>query len=363
VTDDQGNYLMDNIPVSKSVTLEFAFMGYKTKQVKLALTEPNHHYAHDERLEEQMIALTEVYLTPNGEDPVTYIMRKVQEQSKVNRKRLTDYTGEVKAYLISRDVDLMRELMPGLMWGTVRTTAKAARKGALLDYFTSAPNVKAYYTYTQTKTNGKNSVSQPTLISATPQITDKARKQLDTYEDLFDLLYAEDLKIKPKSAVKDGWKLKGVVEEQGHDVDVLTRTVKSGKETTTYTLYVIEELWTILRYEENSPAGLERYECRDVGEGIYMPVSLITQPIPFDFGDSIEQMSWMIDTLMVVQGVDNVDDLDLSAKGGSLKGRMMLRMARGTLLRAKKLHDSGRTFQPLIDFPFTIKYSNVKVKK
>lgn len=52
VTDEQGHYQLDNIPVSTSVTLEYAFLGYKTEQVKVDLSQPNHRYAHDQRLTE-----------------------------------------------------------------------------------------------------------------------------------------------------------------------------------------------------------------------------------------------------------------------------------------------------------------------
>ena len=97
VTDEQGHYQLDNIPVSTSVTLEYAFLGYRTEQVKVDLSQPNHRYAHDQRLTEQAIQLNEVYLTPNGENPCIYIMRKLHEQGQLNRKRLKTYTAVCSA--------------------------------------------------------------------------------------------------------------------------------------------------------------------------------------------------------------------------------------------------------------------------
>jgi len=359
VTDDQGNYWMDNIPVGPSVTLEYAFLGYKTAQVKLALTQPNHKYAHDQRLEEQIIALSEVYLTPNGEDPVTYICRKVTEQSKENRKRLTDYTAVVDAYAIARDMDLLPKLLPGLIWKPLRATVRAERRGAMLDYITEHESIDVHYTYTQTKSNGKLQTSKPNIVSAKPAIPAKAQEQLDKYDDLFNMLYEENLKFKAKSAVKDGWKLKGIVEEQGRDVDVLTRTVVKDKEKTEYTLYVIEDLWTILRYEEKSGGGLERYECRDIGGGIYMPFSLISQPIPMDFDAEFDEMFQINDSILALTGASSLEEVNIKPKG--MMNKIKVKMMMSILKRVESVRKEGRTYRPLFDCPFTIKYSNVKV--
>jgi len=358
ITDEEGNYTLDGVPVGASIAFEYSYVGYQTATVKLALPLANHRYAHDEHLHEQAIVLNEVYLTPNGEDPVKYIARKVNEQTENNRKRLVGYKASVDAYCHAADIDLVPMLMPGVMMSTIRGAAKMAGVGALLDFATENPKIDVHYTYTQTKEKNRYRNGKISVISSSPAISDKARQQLEAPGNFFDLLYDEGLNFTPKNAVKKGWKLQGIIEEQGHDVDVLTRTLCNEHDTVYYKLYVIEDLWTILRYEENSTMGLERYECRDIGGGIYMPVSYVTKPIPMDFNTELDRITQLVDSIKTVAGVDDLRDVKV--KG--LKQRLGMKMFISMMERAEKIRNTGRIFRPVFDCPYTISYSEVNVK-
>lgn len=356
VTDDEGRYQMDNVPTGNGVKVEYAYLGYKTTQVKLSLPEPNHRYAHDQRLYEQPIELNEVYLTPKGEDPVTYICRKVHEQAAVNRKRLTSYRAEVDGYFRVRDFDIAAQLAPSAIVNMVRMAMKAAGQGALYDYVMENEAVDVHYAYTQTKEKGKIRNSPYRILSATPTLPDKAQRQLQTPGDLFELLYQEGLRFKVKSAVKDGWKLKGCIEEQGHIVDVLTRKVGDEKIYEEQKLYVIEDLWVILRYETKSLMGTERFECRDLGGGIYMPISYITQPQPLPIDEKMDELFLKLDSVRQATGAKNLEDvIETEAKG--LKGKMAGKMIKNMLKRYEKMRQNGRKIRPGYDCPFTIKYA------
>lgn len=292
VTDDMGNYWMDNIPVSKSVTLEYAFLGYKTEQVKLALSEPNHRYAHDHHMQEQAIQLDEVYLTPNGEDPCVYILRKVHEQGQINRNRLVSYNATCDGSMHVQDLDVFMGIMPGFVKVMLHGVLRTVGINALFNYLSESEKVDVKYRYSQTWNKGKVKNSEMTILSANPTMPDKVRKQLGKFQvdDSFAKFYGEDKKFDAKKEAKKGWKLKGVIEEDGKTIDILTR-VDGDSVKHEYSCYVIEDLWSVLRVEARSSEGsFSRYECRDIGGGIYLPVSYVTNPVPIDLDKMLNDM-------------------------------------------------------------------------
>lgn len=344
VTDDDGNYWMDNIPVGPSVTLEYAFLGYKTKQVKLALTEPNHKYAHDQHLEEDAIQLDEVYLTPNGEDPAVYIFRKVREQGNINRKRLVSYKAVVDGETHVKNIDLVEKMMPKVAATALHTTLRMGGMYNVWQYFTSAEKVDFNYQYTQTWSNGKVKNSKVNLVSATPEMPEKMVGKLsDMQEDnYFEMFYGDGKKVDTKKILAEGWKLKGVIEENGKTIDILTRT-KGDSVRTVWTYYIIEDLWSVLRYEKRQSAiNFSRTECRDIGGGIYMPVSYVTNPMPID-----------IESIM--NDIRN-DQNEKKADGKDKK------MVKNMLERFDKAITDRKDTRINLISPYNISYTNVVVK-
>ncbi len=344
VTDDQGHYQLDNIPVSSSVTLEYAFLGYKTEQVKVNLSQPNHRYAHDQRLTEQAIQLNEVYLTPNGEDPSIYIMRKLHEQGQINRKRLKTYNAVCTGKIDLENLDIVMEILPGILKTALHAALRLVGFNSLFNYLTSSEKVHVDYRYTQTWNNGKVSNSDMEILSATPAMDKKVRKKMNKLqiEDFFAQFYGEDKKFDAKKAAKKKWQLKGVIEENGKTIDVLTRTegdsIKSD-----VTVYIIEDLWSVLRFElRNSKAGFLRFECSDIGGGIYLPVLFVTNPIPLNFGEFM-------------------DDMKKEYEKDKAKGKDS-KFERKVIERYEKLGQSRTKVNINVVTPYNVKYSNVRVE-
>lgn len=285
VTDDQGNYQMDDIPVGPSVLLEYSYLGYATERVKVALTEPNHRYAHDQRLREQAIQLGEVYLTPNGEDPCIYILRKLHEQGVANRKRLVSYKAVCNGSIHLQNLDIvpavLSKFLKTMMHGLLRTFGF----NAIFNYVTSSRKVDVEYQYTQEWNNGKVKNSEMKILAANPEVSDKVRRQMKIMQsdNFFEQFYGEKKKFDAKKVAQRGWSLKGVIEENGQTIDVLKRATVSDSMRVEFTCYIIEDLWSVLRFESRGSNGsISRYECRDIGGGIYLPVSFVTNPMPID---------------------------------------------------------------------------------
>lgn len=360
VTDDQGQYWMDNIPVGNGIILEFAHLGYKTDQVRLSLTESNHRYAHDHHMQEQAIQLAEVYLTPNGEDPCTYIMRKKFEQGQINRKRLITYQAVCNGSLHVQDVDLIMALLPGFVKTMLHGALRTVGMNALFNYIADNPKVDVSYLYEQSWNNGKVKNSDLKITSASPTIPEKARKQLSKFQtdSFFDLFYGSGKKFDAEKVKKQGWKLKGVIEENGQTIDVLART-EGDSIKREYTAYIIEDLWSVLRFEMHSNnGGFSRFECRDVGGGIYLPISYVTKPIPLNLDKSLQELFDDVRS-------ENVTDSTMTAKQQAKKQKeaakdeKKIKEMEQRYEKAKK----GRKQASLnIITPYNIRYSGVVVK-
>lgn len=345
VTDEQGRYQLDNIPVGPSIVLEYAFLGYKTEQIKVNLSQPNHRYAHDHHMQEQAILLDEVYLTPNGEDPCIYIIRKVHEQAQKNRKRLKSYTAVCDGSFHVQDLDVLVEILPGFAKTMLHGMLRPLGLNALFNYVTGSDKVDATYRYTQTWNQGKVKNSDINILSSNPTMPDKVKQQLKKFqvESFFAMFYGDDKKFDAKKVTKKGWKLKGVIEENGMTIDVLTRSEgKSIKYETS--IYVIEDLWTVLRYENHtSEGGLYRVECRDIGDGIYMPVLYATNPMPLNIDKMIEDMKKEND--------------EAKEKGDGS------RIERNMVKRYEKIISDRSSVNINFITPYTIRYEGVSIDK
>lgn len=345
VTDEQGRYQLDNIPVGASIVLEYAFLGYKTEQIKVNLSEPNHRYAHDHRMQEQAILLDEVYMTPNGEDPCIYITRKVHEQAQMNRKRLKSYTAVCDGSFHVQDLDVLVEILPGFAKTMLHGMLRPLGLNALFNYVTSSENVDATYRYTQTWNQGKVKNSDTNILSSNPPMPEKVKKQLKKFqvESFFAMFYGDGKKYDAKKVAEKNWKLKGVIEENGMTIDVLTRSEgKSIKYETS--IYVIEDLWAVLRYENRtSEGGLYRVECRDIGSGIYMPVLYATNPMPLNLDKMFEDMKKESD--------------ENQEKGESS------RFERNMMKRYEKILNDRSSVNINFITPYTIRYEGVSIDK
>lgn len=348
VTDDQGHYQLDDVPVGPAVTLEYAYLGYKTEQVRLALTQPNHRYAHDHHMTEQAIELNEVYLTPNGEDPCVYILRKLHEQGRVNRKRLQTYDALCSGKIDLENLDLIVAILPGFIKTMLHGLLRVKGVNALFNYITSSDHVKVDYQYTQTWRQGKARNTEMTILSSSPKIDNKCRRQLSKLQvdDFFTRFYGEDKSFDAKKVAqkiaKKNIRLKGVIEEKGKTIDVLTQTTGDSAQTE-LTIYIIEDLWSVLRFEQrSSDGGLIRFECDDIGGGIYLPVLFATPPIALPLDKLIDE------TKKSYQ--------EEKAKGNSAS------MEKKVLERYEATMQQHSSSTIRLVTPFSVRYSNVSIR-
>lgn len=344
ITDQDGRYLLDEIPLGTH-SVEYSYLGYRTARRDLIIDKAG-RMAHDEHLEEQPIALSDVYITPNGEDPAIYILRKVAEKAAINRKRLASYNASVTHTFHAQDIDFLPVVLPKTYRWALKALVKTFRLGAIYDVCTQNEKVDAKVSLQHHYAKGKTKYDNERLISSTPTLPDKAKEQLFklTHYVIFDLLYDDDLPWGSK-AIKKGYcqfKLKGTIEENGQVIDVLTSSITHGKFSYNQVLYIIEDNWGILRMESNTPNEYERTECRDIGGGIYLPVSQISDPKMINFNLSEE-----IQTFKAQQAE---------------KGEKLSKTEQKMIDRLEQFIANGRNLRPCMTSGYNIKYSQVEIR-
>lgn len=333
ITDTQGQYYLSGVP-SKDVVVEISYIGYTTHRAQLD-TLVIGNTLRTISLYEQPITLTEVFITPNGEDPVTYIFRRIHQQALKNKKTL-QYDATITSSFLSQDLDVIKLILPKFALWVLKRVISMTSAGDLFDYCIDHEKIQAKGRIECHTQNGKCKYDGWAQLESTLSdsgFEKKLKKQ--TAIDPFQFVY-EDF-LKPKD-LPEGYTLIGTIEEDGRTIDVLressTFTIKEGKiyGDTTY-LYVVEEDWGILRQEHRSADGITRMECRNIGNGIWLPISYIDDPAIIDLNSAIKE---------AFNDPSNYDD--------------MSRTERKYLDRFRDIANGKRQFHPCFTMCYNIKY-------
>lgn len=343
ITDLEGQYCLENLS-AEEIEVQFSLVGYKTikKKINLSVTQ-----LLNLCMEEQAIQLSNVYVTPDGQDPALYILNKVIEQAEKNRARLVSYTANMEATLHAQDMDFIPMLVPKTAMWFVRRAIRAAHFGATFDHCISNPTVDVTLRTTQLWKKGKVKNTEDEILSANPPLSSDASSQMlrVAHFNLFDQLYGDKNDWGKKGIKESRFELKGTFEEEGLTIDVLEFqegfTMKGKEYIPMVTrLYVIEDIWAILRIESNSDAGKSIIECRNIGGNIYLPISKITEPSAIDINDGLKE---------AIQDFKESQDKKPRAE-------------RQIMERIESVLKSGRRLRPYMATGYVIKYSGVEVK-
>ncbi len=288
ITDTDGYYYIESVPQGKTI-LEFSHVGYTTHvaSIDTLIAGDSIRTIH---LLEQAIALNEVFVTPNGEDPATYIFRRIHETAKKNRKQL-QYDAKISTSLLAQDLDVVPMIVPKMVLWILKNALKLSPIGGMFDFVIRHEKVQAKGVIDCHCKKGKCSYDGWKMIqtSHNDKDFDKAFRKVSSI-DPFEYLYEDFFNAKE---LPQGYSLKGITEENGKTIDVLCKnritSVQGNKmQIDTLLLYVVEDDWGILRKEFRSRHGLKRTECRDIGNGIWMPISYIDDPEIIDLNQVIK---------------------------------------------------------------------------
>lgn len=342
VADKNGEYRIDNI--SKGlVELEFSHIGYKTVKKKVNVKQER-NYRLDVPMEEEIVELDAVFVTPDDDDMASFILRKVWEKALANRKALKGYEADIVQNFVAKDADIIPKLMPSSIMFMIRSYVKLNNRGAIMNYVLDNRSVEVAVSTHISNTGWKhNSYSGQTVLASNPTLNTKARNQLFKMlkMDLFNEVYDNDEAYGEKGRKHYRFNLLGNIDYNGKTVYILEARPKDEDNAfySTKKVYVVDGDWGILRVESQSRMSSRTMECRDIGGGIYMPVSLVEQPAKISFNTLYEKARQAVDSLEEKPG----------------------RMVRNVMKKAARLNESGRQITPYVTHEFRITYSNVKL--
>ncbi len=288
ITDTQGQYYLSEVP-SKDVMVEISYIGYTTHRAQLD-TLVSGNTLRTISLNEHPIALNEVFVTPNGEDPVTYIFGRIHQQALKNKKVL-QYDASITSSFLSQDLDVIKLILPKFALWLLKRVISMTSAGDLFDYCIDNEKIQAKGRIECHCKSGKCKYDGWNLLEST--LSDSGFEKMfkkQTSIDPFKFVYEDFFKSKD---LPEGYNLVGTIEEDGRTIDVLcksnTFSIREDKiyGDTTY-LYVVEEDWGILRQEHRSADGITRMECRNIGNGIWLPISYIDDPAIIDLNSTIK---------------------------------------------------------------------------
>lgn len=327
ITDWEGHYLLEGMPLQQEIKIEFSHVGYTPVSATFNPLLPTDTIT----LQEQTINLNEVFITPNGENPAIYILNKVKEQAKSNMNAMQGCRYTIQSTFHSQDLDFVPTLLPkSIMW-MLKAAIALTKLGDLFDYCVSHEQLTAKGEIKGRFEKGKHKHESWRLLSVSNTIDKDVEKSLKSISEITPFsFYNWIIDAKPQ---KLNFELVGTTEENGRQIDILSS--KSQYDTTYY--YVVENDWGIIRQESRSIGGLSRVECREIMPHIWLPVSLVDDPKLIDLNAIIKK---------------ELAEYEKEQGSNKKRGRMEKKM----LERAQKIANGERSFHPCMTQNFYISY-------
>ena len=291
-------------------------------------------WMYHDTINEPLFIMRELLVTPDGSDPVTYILDNVYRKAKENRKRL-NYTANADISVMVRDVDIIPEIAPKTLMFAAQMYLRTKGLWGLFNYAMSRPTTGVHLQTTHTARNGKVQYGKGKILQGPSDMKEKIQRQLfDFCEfDLFDELYGENTLCDPKYRQKFEIKMEGTFEEGGKTIYILKARRYHGELRERQTLHIVDGTWGIRRAEYTTRIFRSYRECKDIGGGVYMPWRKVDNPVQFDLNKAIEKGHQLLESREKVK-----------------------RMERKTLQRAEKVSKGTRTYSPMVKMGYEIHY-------
>ncbi len=280
LTDEQGKY---NIRISgnyeDSVSLEYSFIGYKSQEIRL-LPEKKKDTTEIAPvfLLPQPIMISAAYILPKGKTAAEYIISQVWKRADENEKKLKNYGAEVTYNLSSHEAPTIAKIIPSAMLAIAKGWATISGFGPTARLCLKNDDVNITATLNRHVINGKTIDTDNRIISSNIELDKKTEenfKEIFSHFDLFDLLYGYHGSWRRRFTKHETFELVGTYEYGDKLVDVL-EWKSEGR--LTAKAHIIEDDWGILKIQINYGPEAIRCEARDIGNGIFMPVSLVISP-------------------------------------------------------------------------------------
>ena len=289
--NQNGDYYLDELPAGK-LKVEYSCIGQQSvhRELDIVAGQP---LTNNEKLEEAVVMLPPSIITPNGESPSHYVLRHVWEQAEKNRKRIQSWDADLKYELGLNDIEMFLNIIPKKYITAFKVAAAMFGMRKFVNLIFDHPDLKIKVALNRSYLNGKVTDSNQQILYCNHNLTKDEQKTLfkDNKmlidENIYDDVYSAHCPWGKKGSLRDSLRLTGSYEMDGKVIDVLehkaTRIIKDEEADTvkvrTYItrIHVVEDAWGILKVERKSHVMNSLRECRDLGGGIYMPISASTK--------------------------------------------------------------------------------------
>lgn len=343
ITDREGNFKLavpDHFMGSK-LSVEFSLIGYSTELITVELPKSGEIEIGPVTLDIQPLMLTAAYVTRSGMPVADFILSQVWNKAGANRQLMSSYNADISYSLTTHEIPVVAQALSGFEKGAVKFAAGFTKYGPLVRYCLTHDDIAATVTmgrivgYGTVKDFNKKLVSTNTNL---PKDVVKNILALPDDVDLFGMVYDRKNPWGEEFARTHVFNLVGTYEYGDKLVDVLYWT--DSNKVISVTLHVVEEDWGILRVEVGREKEVVRFECRDIGNGIFMPVSLVMKPT----------MS-LIRNSELPAVIKYINENKYVPKGIKKRSEAVL----------TERYESGRDFNPYITLGFNINYANIRM--
>ncbi len=364
--NEKGEYILDELP-SGPLKVEYSCMGQQTVRRELTLVK-GETLIHNEALSEKLMLLPPAIVTPDGETPAHYVLRHVWDKANENRSRIDTWQAAVKYDARMNDMDLIFNIIPKKYMILLKSALALGGYKKIFNLALDHPSLKAKVSLVRTYANGKITDSEQQITECSEPLTADEQKTLYRNKlliqpDIFDEVYDDYEDWGRHGSARDKFQLVGTYEQDGKMIDVLeyieTRTTERKKvndqgekvkekrtRQTVSRLHVVEDDWGILKIEKKDEYIQESTECRDLGGGIYMPISSSSRlTLPTVPADSLPK---------------KIAEVEKKLKDPNGYNKTERKMAE-KLIKQLKEHE-GRDIRMELFFAYDIKYRYFRLK-
>lgn len=343
ITDNEGNFRLP-VPdtfLGNKLSVEFSLIGYSTETVEVSLVKGEAVQLEPIILDVQPLMLTAAYKTRSGMPVADFILSQVWNKAESNRKVMASYNADIRYSIKTHEIPVVAQALSGVGRGAVKFAAGFTDYGPLVRYCLTHDDVSATVTmgrivgYGTVKDFNKKIVSTNAKL---PSDVTSTILSLPDKVDLFGMVYDRKNLWGESFAKTHTFNLIGTYEYGDKLVDVLFWTDRN--RVISVTLHVVEEDWGILRAEVGREKEVVRFECRDIGNGIFMPVSLTMKPT----------MS-LIRNRELPAVIKYINENEFVPKGIKKRSEAVL----------TERYENGEDFNPYITLGFNINYANIRM--
>jgi len=280
LSDEYGYYTI-RIPAGapKEVKIEYSRIGYAAQHITYALNGSTIN-AETVYLEPQALMLMAAYVVPDGMSPSQYVLSKVWETNKKNKNRKFDYRAEINYNMSTHEIPIVANTLPKAALGLAKMFGSFEGYGPMIRYCLKNDDFSAKVSLSRSVKDGKTTDFAHRLLSSDKPLPENVKDNVTHIFDIIDLygiMYSDASSYGEKFTKRHKFNLVGTYEYGDYLVDVLSWTDHKGK--VTCNLHVVEDKWTFMKMQVFTREGeVLRCEARDIGNGIFMPISMVMKP-------------------------------------------------------------------------------------